>query len=67
MSIGLPRNDPARFTKEAWNGHVKRTLTRRSNLASQSWPEFFRSIALQMGVVVAIALVITVIFWLTGR
>ena len=67
MSIGLPRNDTGRFNQDAWKGLVKRSMARRVKFAQESWPEFFRSFGIQMGIVAGIAVVITVVFWLIGR
>jgi predicted PurR-regulated permease PerM len=67
VSIGLPRNDPGRFSQEGWKAHAARTAARRTKVAQESWRDFFRTFAIQMGIVAGIAVVITIVFWLMGR
>jgi len=41
-----------------WRGVYQRGVERRARLATQSWPEFFKGLAIETAVIAAILLVI---------
>jgi hypothetical protein len=59
----LPASDNARM----WRAFAGRLGRNRSNLATQSWPEFLRGFALECAVVVGIVAAVVLVLWSLHR
>jgi hypothetical protein len=61
------RFDGGRNAGQAFRSMMERGAARRAKVTSQSWPEFFRRLALEVLVVAGIVAVLALVFWLLHR
>ena len=52
---------PGSSESSFWRGLYQRRIGRQSKLAQQSWPEFFKGLAVETAVIVGILLVVLVV------
>jgi hypothetical protein len=50
-----------------WRGMYARRIARQSKLATQSWPEFFKGLAIETAVIAAILLVTLIVILMVRR
>lgn len=60
MTAGRLDQGPGQYLDGAWKSMLERSKQKRTKLATQTWPEFFRGFAIEVGAVAIIVVLVAV-------